>query len=90
MILKNLFEGKPFTDSVDHVTWFDAGTLCELAARNGLHLDCFAGVLVKIKKSSTARSKLLFKISPLLIKLGIRPEFFAKTMVYEFVLSTTE
>lgn len=85
-ILKNLFGGKPFTDSVDHVAWFDAGTLCELAARNGLHLDCYAGVMAK--KSSTARSRFLFSISPLLIKLGIRPEFFAKTMVYEFVLPT--
>lgn len=84
-VLKNVFEGKPFTDSVDHVAWFDAGTLCELAARNGLHLDCYAGVMAGA--TSSIRSRLLFKIAPLLMKLGIRREVFAKTMVYEFVLA---
>jgi 2-polyprenyl-3-methyl-5-hydroxy-6-metoxy-1,4-benzoquinol methylase len=85
-VIKNVFEGNPFTDSADHVAWFDAGTLCELAARNGLHLDRYAGVLMA-PKASTARAALFFRLSPFLIKLGIRPEFFAKTMIYEFVLS---
>jgi 2-polyprenyl-3-methyl-5-hydroxy-6-metoxy-1,4-benzoquinol methylase len=86
-IVKNLFEGKPFTDNADHIAWFDAGTLCELAARNGLHLDCYAGVMTT--KASTTRASLFFTLSPFLIKLGFRPEFFAKTMVYEFVLPTS-
>ena len=86
-IIKNVFEGLPFTDNADHVAWFDAGTLCELAARNGLHLDRYAGVMTK--KASTARASLFFTLSPFLIKLGIRPEFFAKTMVFEFVLPTS-
>jgi 2-polyprenyl-3-methyl-5-hydroxy-6-metoxy-1,4-benzoquinol methylase len=81
-ILKNLFEGAPFTDSADHVTWFDAGTLCELANRFGLQLDSYAGV--RAESSGTWRSRLLLKLTPVLVAAGLRPEVFAKTMLYEF------
>jgi 2-polyprenyl-3-methyl-5-hydroxy-6-metoxy-1,4-benzoquinol methylase len=83
-ILKNLFDGKPFTDSADHVAWFDAGTLCELANRCGLVLDRYLGV--KIEPSSSRCSRLFVWLAPFLIRLGFRPEIFAKTMVYEFTL----
>lgn len=81
-ILKNVFEGQPFTDSADHVAWFDAGTLCELASRNGLVLKRYFGV--KAERSTSVKSALFFKMASLLIKIGIRPEVFAKTMIYEF------
>jgi len=81
-IFKNVFEGVPFTDSADHVAWFDAGTLCELASRNGLTLKHYCGV--KAERSSSVKSAVFFKMASLFIKIGIRPEVFAKTMIYEF------
>lgn len=81
-ILKNLFEGKPFTDSADHVAWFDAGTLCELANRFDLALSKYAGI--KAESSGSSKSGLFMKLAPVLISLGFRPEVFAKTMIYEF------
>jgi 2-polyprenyl-3-methyl-5-hydroxy-6-metoxy-1,4-benzoquinol methylase len=81
-ILKNVFEGPPFTDSADHVTWFDAGTMCELGSRNGLVLDHYCGV--EADRSGTVLSALFYKLTPLFIKIGFRPEVFAKTMIYEF------
>ena len=81
-IVKNLFEGTPFTDSADHVAWFDASTLCELASRSGLVLRRYSGV--KANSSRTFKSRLLSSLTPTLIRLGIRPELFAKTMIYEF------
>lgn len=84
-IIKNVVEGKPFTDSADHVAWFDAGTLCEMASRSGLHLDRYAGVMTE--RVSSIRASLFFRMAPLLIRMGVRPEVFAKTMIYEFVRS---
>lgn len=81
-ILKNLFEGQPFTDSADHVAWFDAGTLCELANRFDLALNRYAGV--RAESSGSWKSALFMKLTPFLIALGLRPEVFAKTMMYEF------
>lgn len=83
-ILKNVFEGLPFTDSADHVAWFDAGTLSELASRNGLILTHYSGV--RAEKSGSLKSALFLKMASLLIMVGIRPEVFAKTMIYEFAL----
>ena len=84
-ILKNVFDGQPFTDSADHVAWFDAGTLCELANRSGLLLDRYAGVRIGATITTT-KSRLFANASPALIRAGVRPEVFAKTMIYEFVL----
>jgi 2-polyprenyl-3-methyl-5-hydroxy-6-metoxy-1,4-benzoquinol methylase len=83
-MLKNTFEGRPFTDSVDHIAWFCAATLCELASRNGLQLVHYCGV--KADKSASLKSIIFFKLASLFIKIGIRPEVFAKTMIYEFAL----
>lgn len=80
-----MFEGLPFTDSADHAAWFDAGTLFELASRNGLALKHYYGV--RADKSGNFNSALFFKMASLFIKIGIRPEVFAKTMIYEFALS---
>ncbi len=84
-ILKNVFEGMPFTDSADHVAWCDTGTLCELASRNGLALKHYYGV--RADKSGSLKSALFFKMASLFIMLRMRPEIFAKTMIYEFTLS---
>ena len=84
VIVKNVFEGNPFTDSADHVAWFDAGTFCELAARSGLMLDRYAGVMANW---SSIRSALFLRLAPILINLGIRSEVFAKTIIYEFILA---
>jgi len=82
-ILKNLFEGLPFTDSTDHVVWFDPSTLAEIGQRAGLTLDCYAGI--KMKHSGSVLSKVAVRLAPALSVLGIRRELFAKSMLYEFV-----
>lgn len=84
-VLKNCFEGLPFTDSADHVAWFDPSTLCELASRAGLALASYAGVMAE--RSASLRSRCFSRLAPLLMGFGIRRELFAKTMVYEFVLN---
>lgn len=87
IVLKNAFNGSPYIDNVDHVTWFDACTLCELGERHGLSLNHFVGVTVR--KVSSFPAKLLFGLAPLLIHLGLRPELFSKTMIYEFILGNS-
>jgi SAM-dependent methyltransferase len=82
-ILKNVFDGQPFTDSADHVMWFDPSTIAEMGQRAGLALDCYAGI--RMQHSGTGLSKLAIGLAPLLISLGIRRELFAKAMLYEFV-----
>jgi len=57
--------------------------LCELGQRHGLILDRFAGIAVK--NTSNSRTKMFFGIRPLLIRLGLQAEIFAKTMIYEFI-----
>jgi 2-polyprenyl-3-methyl-5-hydroxy-6-metoxy-1,4-benzoquinol methylase len=83
-LIKNIFEGAPFTDSVDHVAWFDAGTIFELAERNNLRLALYSGVIAE--HSNTVLSKIFIKCMPLLLAIGVRRELFAKTIIYEFVL----
>ena len=83
-VLKSCFEGRPFTDSADHVAWFDPSTLCELGSRAGLVLESYAGVMAD--HSSSLRSRCLSALAPFLMAVGMRRELFAKTMVYEFVL----
>jgi 2-polyprenyl-3-methyl-5-hydroxy-6-metoxy-1,4-benzoquinol methylase len=86
-LLKNIFEGQPFTDSADHVAWFDAGTLCELASRFSLVLDKYSGI--KANSSGTMKSGLLLMFSSIFALFGFRPEVFAKTMIYEFVCNSS-
>ncbi len=83
VIIKNIFNGAPYVDNADHVAWFDPCTLCELGLRHGLILERFAGIAVK--NTSSFRTKVFFSITPLLIRLGLQAELFAKTMIYEFV-----
>jgi SAM-dependent methyltransferase len=80
-ILKSVIEGRPFTDSADHVMWFDPSTIAEIGQRAGLTLD--AGI--KMEHSGSVLSKLAVRLAPVFISLGIRRELFAKSMLYEFV-----
>lgn len=83
VVIKNTINGTPYLDNVDHVSWFDPCTLCELGQRHGLALSYFAGV--NAYSTSNPLSRLFFGVSPLLIGLGLRPELFCKTIIYEFV-----
>jgi len=83
--LKNLFNGVPYIDNADHVSWFDPCTLYEMSQRHGLVLARFGGIAVH--HSSNLLTRVFFSLTPLFISLGLRPEVFAKTMIYEFVLA---
>lgn len=85
VIIKNIFNGALYIDNADHVSWFDPCTLYEIGQRHGLVLDRFVGIAVQ--NTSSLRARVFFGLTPLLIRLGLRPELFAKTMIYEFVLA---
>lgn len=86
-MIKNIFKGKSFQDNADHVSWFDACTLCELGERHGLAIDSFKGIKHKEHNQKFLLLKrIFFGITALLIFLGLRSELFAKTMLYEFIL----
>jgi 2-polyprenyl-3-methyl-5-hydroxy-6-metoxy-1,4-benzoquinol methylase len=87
VLVKTLFNGTPYIDNADHVTWFDPCTLCELGERHGLQLDRFFGLATKSKSIKGTIAKLIFKMQPVLTALGMRPEIFAKTLLYEFILA---
>jgi 2-polyprenyl-3-methyl-5-hydroxy-6-metoxy-1,4-benzoquinol methylase len=83
VILKNVTRSSTFVDSADHVAWYDASTLYELAQRAGLRLDRFTGI--GATHSQTSRARLFFWLRPTLTKIGFKPELFAKSIIFEFV-----
>jgi SAM-dependent methyltransferase len=83
VILKHLFHAAVFVDSADHVAWYDAWTLYELGQRHGLDLERFTGI--GCTRPISLKARVFFTLSPLLIHLGLSPELFAKSIVYEFV-----
>jgi 2-polyprenyl-3-methyl-5-hydroxy-6-metoxy-1,4-benzoquinol methylase len=83
VILKSCFRWNTFVDSADHVAWYEASTLFELAQRHGFSLERITGI--GVDKPKTALAKLFFGIRPLLIRIGLAPELFAKSVIYEFV-----
>ena len=83
VIFKNIFNENLYLDNADHVSWFDPYTLCELGQRHGLVLDSFAGVAVNSK--TNLRTSIFFGLRPILTMLGVQPNIFAKTIIYEFV-----
>jgi 2-polyprenyl-3-methyl-5-hydroxy-6-metoxy-1,4-benzoquinol methylase len=82
VIIKNLLDTTPFTDSVDHVSWYDASTLYEIGQRCGLQLYRYAGV--QNVGARTLPGRVFFRIAPALITLGLSQLIFAKTIIYEF------
>jgi SAM-dependent methyltransferase len=82
-LLRGLCGKAPLVDSVDHVAWYDAATLYELADRAGLRLERFTGV--RATKTYTAKAKLLFAAFRTLGRLVLRSEALAKSIIYEFV-----
>lgn len=86
VILKSSFGTFPYVDNADHVAWFDPCTLYELGQRHGLKLDRFTGVSTEMKDSLSLKAKLFFYFMPLMMRFGLRPELFAKSIIYEFVL----
>jgi 2-polyprenyl-3-methyl-5-hydroxy-6-metoxy-1,4-benzoquinol methylase len=84
VIIKNLLRGASFSDSADHVGWYDASTLFEIGQRNGLELQRYTGV--RAASARTILGRLVFQMAPLLIAIGINQFLFAKTIIYEFRL----
>jgi SAM-dependent methyltransferase len=82
-ILKSCFRRHTFVDSADHVAWYDSSTLLELGQRHGFDLDRFTGIAVG--DGQTVRAKLMMQLRPLLTRLGVAPQLFAKSIIYEFV-----
>ena len=83
VILKHLRRRSVFVDSADHVAWYDASVLYELGQRHGLELERFTAVGGAHTRTLTA--KVFFGLRPLLVRVGISPELFAKSIIYEFV-----
>jgi SAM-dependent methyltransferase len=82
-IVKNCFGGAAFVDSADHVAWYEPSVLYELGQRHGLRLERFSGIGGSVPR--TVSGRLFFLLRPLLLRLGLRPELFAKSIIYEFV-----
>jgi 2-polyprenyl-3-methyl-5-hydroxy-6-metoxy-1,4-benzoquinol methylase len=83
VVLKNFCASSTFTDSADHVAWYDASTLYELAQRYRLHLDRYGGIGAADLR--TFRARLFFGLRPILMRLGLSAEVFAKSIIFEFV-----
>lgn len=81
-ILRSVRRSTLYVDNADHCAWFDPCTMCELGDRVGLELYRYSGVRVRSARSYWAR--IFFGLHPLWVVLGVKPEFFAKTIVYEF------
>ena len=82
VIIKHLLNAVPFTESADHVSWYDASSLYELGQRCGLQLYRYTGV--RDAAARTFPGRVLFQIAPLLITLRLNQCLFAKTIIYEF------
>ena len=82
-MLKNLRSSSQLSESVDHVAWHEPFTLYELSQRYGLRMDSYTGLLVT--QTYTAKAKLFFAMSRLLIGIGFKYELFSKSLLYEFV-----
>jgi 2-polyprenyl-3-methyl-5-hydroxy-6-metoxy-1,4-benzoquinol methylase len=81
VLVQNLLGRQYFVWNIDHVAWFDPPCMAELAGRAGLRLRQFHGVNVSDAKTFLGRS--FFRCRPLLIALGLRPELFARSIIYE-------
>jgi 2-polyprenyl-3-methyl-5-hydroxy-6-metoxy-1,4-benzoquinol methylase len=83
VILKSCFGRSAFVDSADHVAWYEPSVLYELVQRHGLQLERFTGIGGTSPRTMVAR--VFFILRPMMIALGVRSEFFAKSIIYEFL-----
>lgn len=81
-VLRSITRSSVYADNADHTAWYDPCTLCELGYRAGLELYRHAGVKVRYARKRLTR--LFLASAPLWMAIGIKPEFFAKTIIYEF------
>lgn len=72
-------------DSVDHTCLVGPSNVAELADREGLQLVSYRGVTVGSDQARTLAGKVTFWARPLLLCVGVTPEAFCETMVYECV-----
>jgi 2-polyprenyl-3-methyl-5-hydroxy-6-metoxy-1,4-benzoquinol methylase len=82
-IVKSCLKRYTFVDSADHVAWYDAATLFELAQRHGFELERFTAIIVD--NPHRLGAKLFFTLRPFLVAFGLAPQLFAKSIIYEFV-----
>lgn len=80
--LRSITRSSIYVDNADHCAWFDPCTLCELGDRAGLELYRYAGV--KVQSAQKRLTRLFLALAPLWVAIGVKPEFFAKTIIYEF------
>jgi|KBSMisStaDraftv2_1062788.scaffolds.fasta_scaffold141910_2 SAM-dependent methyltransferase len=83
VILKGCFGRSAFVDSADHVAWYEPSVLYELGQRHGLRLERCTGI--GGHSSGTLSARMFFGLRPMLMALGVRPELFAKSIIYEFL-----
>lgn len=81
-IVRSVRRSTLYVDNADHCAWFDPCTMCELGDRVGLELYRYAGVRVQSARKYPAR--IFLRLYSLWVALGVKPEVFAKTVVYEF------
>lgn len=88
IIAKNLTGRSLYIDSADHVVWYDPNSLYELGQRCGLEMVSWAGI--EAGSPASLAGRLLFGSRPLLKWLGLAPELFAKSLLYEFAIDSNE
>lgn len=82
IIAKNLTGRSLYIDSADHVVWYDPNSLYELGQRCGLEMVSWAGI--EAGRPASLAGKLVFGSMSVLTGLGLAPELFAKSLLYEF------
>ena len=84
-ILKAMFPQRFLPVSVDHVAWYDAPTLAELAERNGFALTGHQGLVNT--HHVTMRARLAFWLTRILQLAGCSPSLSCRSCLYEFRLA---
>ena len=76
------FARAPFTDSADHVAWYDPSTILELGTRCGLTLTAYRPA--DHTKTPSWKARALFAFLGAVSKLGANNALMSKTIIYEF------
>lgn len=84
-ILKAMFPNRFLPVSADHVAWYDATTLTELAERNGFLLTCHQGLVNT--HHITFRARCAAIATRMLTIFGCAPALSCRSCLYEFRLA---